>query len=270
MVGLDRRGCFACVLLGASLGCVAQPLMAQVIGPEPVTGPAQRPPHPFYRGPEGVEVSLGAFAQLTGSRNSGSTNVVGNAIQSQQISQSASPSAGLLATVRQSFGPLVGYSINIGFTRFVENYTNGASSTLNVPPYTNTSASFSRGSISTNAFELTGAYVVHAPTRRNFTPFAQLGGGFLTFLPTPTDQPVSYVYRGTGLAGLGVSFRLGPRVELRAEERVLFFKSPDFRYGEGATSVSGPPVPVTSRYTVAQEPTLSLSYRFGGPKPGMQ
>ena len=234
-----------------------------------VAEPALPAPHPFYRGSEGVELSLGGFAQLTASRNPGTTVTDGTFTTSQQISQSASPSAGVLATVHQSFGPLAGYNINVGFTRFVENYTSGTVQSLTGPPYTVTSARFSRGSISTNAFELTGAYFVHAPTRRNFTPFAQLGGGFLTFLPTPTNQPVSYTYRPAGLAGLGVSYRLGPRLDLRVEERVLFFKSPDFRYGAGGQG-NAPPVPVSSRYTVTQEPTLSLSYRFGGPNRGMQ
>ena len=136
-------------------------------------------------------------------------------------------------------------------------------------------ANFARGSIGTNAVELTGSYLVHA-RRGRYTPFAQLGGGMLVFVPTSSIQPVSYVYRGTGLFGVGLSYRVSERVELRAEYRGLFFKSPDFRYGQsgvlGSGSGSGAmaQVPVTDRYTVDQEPTLSVTYRFGGPKHGLQ
>ena len=232
-----------------------------------VAARAQKAPKPnwYARGSEGVELSAGTFAQVTGSRNPGSTTDTGGAILSQQMSQSTTPSVGVLLSERQSFGPWLGYTANVGYTRFTENYTSGV---VQTSASGTDFASFARGSIGTNAVELTGSYLVHA-RRGRYTPFAQLGGGMLVFVPTPSTQPVSYVYRGTGLFGVGLSYRLNPRVELRAEYRGLFFKSPDFRYGKSGV-VPIPPVPVTQRYTVAQEPTLSITYRFGGPKHGLQ
>ena len=222
-------------------------------------------PSRYARGSEGVELSVGTFAQVTGSRNPGSTTSTGSSVVSEQMSQSTTPSVGVLLSVRQSFGPWLGYTANAGYTRFTENYTSGVVQTSpSAPPF----ASFARGSIGTHAVELTGSYLVHA-RRGRYTPFAQLGGGMLVFVPTATNQPVSYVYRGTGLFGVGLSYRVTPRVELRAEYRGLFFKSPDFRYGQGG-AVPDPAVPVTQRYTVTQEPTLSLTYRMGGPKHGLQ
>ena len=140
--------------------------------------------------------------------------------------------------------------------------------TASSAPFGIVSATFARGSIATNAVELTGSYLVHA-RRGRYTPFAQLGGGMLVFVPDAPTQPVSYVYRGAGLFGVGLSYRVKERVELRAEYRGLFYKSPGFRYGQTGT-LAGPPVPVSERYTVGQEPTLSVTYRFGGPKHGMQ
>ena len=229
---------------------------------------AVRRPSPFVRASEGVEFSVGTFAQVTGSRNPGSTTNDGTDTVSQQVSQSATPSPGVLGSVRQSFGPWLGYTANVGYTRFTENYTSGTVVASVTPPFGVLSQTFARGSIGTNAVELTGSYLVHA-RRGRYTPFVQLGGGMVVFVPTPTTQPVSYVYRGTGLFGVGLSYRVNPRVELRAEYRGLFFKSPDFRYGQGG-AVPSAPIPVTQRYTVTQEPTLSITYRFGGPKHGLQ
>ena len=228
-------------------------------------------PRRVYRGSEGVDLSIGSFAQLVSSRNPGSSTVNGIYLDVQQQSQSATPAAGVLATVHQSFGPLLGYNVNFGYARFTENYTSGFSRSLNSPPYTTTISSFERGSIGTNAYELTGAYVVHGPKGRSrFVPFAQLGGGFLVFLPTPSTQPVSYVYRGAGVAGAGVNFRISEHLSFRAEERALYFKSPGFRYGAASHVAStDPPIPVTERYTVAQQPTFSIVYTLGH-KHGLQ
>ena len=225
-------------------------------------------PGAYVRDSEGVELSLGTFAQVTGSRNPGTTTDDGTETVSRQMSQSATPSAGVLGSVRQSFGPWLGYTANVGYTRFTENYTSGEVITASSAPFGVEGASFARGSILTNAVELTGSYLVHA-RRGRYTPFAQLGGGMLAFIPDAPGQPVSYVYRGTGLFGVGLSYRVDARVELRAEYRGLFYKSPGFRYGQTGAAV-GPAVPVSERYTVGQEPTLSVTYRFGGPKHGMQ
>lgn len=260
---------------GAALvvGLCAAHLAAQTVPVDPVLPDApgsretmtmQQTPRRVYRGSEGVDISLGSFAQLVSSRNPGSTVVNGPYLDITQQSQSATPAAGVLATIHQSFGPLLGYNVNFGYARFTENYTSGASRSLNSSPYTPIYTSFTRGSIGTNAYELTGSYVVHGPRGRSrFVPFAQLGGGFLVFLPTPSTEPVSYVYRGTGIAGAGVNFRLSDHLSLRAEERALYFKSPGFRYGGGSSVNTNPPIPVTERYTVAQQPTFSIVYTLG-------
>ena len=77
----------------------------------------------------------------------------------------------------------------------------------------------------------------------------------------PTDKPFQGFnsYRAAVIFGAGVDYRLSDHLGLRAEYRGLFYKNPDF-----AAVISL--VPVSKQFTVTNEPTVSLTYRFGSRK----
>jgi hypothetical protein len=94
-----------------------QPALAQTIGPPP----AKR------RFTPSTDFSLGVFGQLTPVRTPISTTPGFPGVEIVQTTQGASPSAGVLATVHQSFKPWLGYNVNFGYSRFPE-------TTLSVAP----------------------------------------------------------------------------------------------------------------------------------------
>jgi opacity protein-like surface antigen len=205
-----------------------------------------------------VDLSLGIAGQLTLTRTPTDIRQPSIGEYTSQTTQGTSPSAGVLGTFHQAFKPWLGYSVNLGYSRFAENYSSGfafvptANSPL--PPV----SSFSRGSIQTNMYETTIAYVVEGPKAKRFSTFAQIGGGGLWFLPTQNPAPHSEQVRLAMVFGVGMNYKLSNHFGLRAEYRGLFFKSPDFK------SVSS--VPVTKLFTVSSQPTVSLVYTFGGAK----
>ena len=196
---------------------------------------------------------VGATAQLTTTRTA-------NQLDSQYI-QGTTPSAGFLATFNQQIRPLVGYNINFGYTRLTENYERN-NGTFN-PTTGVTSGIYSRGSIPTNMFEISSAYVVkrHQLGSR-FQPFADGGGGVLIFSPTTAPFQGNPSYRAAFLFGGGVDYKLSANLGLRAEYRGLLYKYPDF----GAVTSA---VPVSKFFTVTSEPTISIHYSFGH-RGGMQ
>ncbi len=96
------------------------------------------------------------------------------ATSTTQRTQGTSPSTGVLGTLHQSFRPWLGHNVNLGYTRFSENYSYGSA----VVPSNNStvvrpSSSFSQGTIGTNMYELTIAYVVDGPRNKRFSTFGQ-------------------------------------------------------------------------------------------------
>lgn len=136
-----------------------------------------------------MDISLGVFPQLTGTRtvNQGyGVNI-----------QGTSPSAGVLGSFHQQFRPLLGYDFNVGYTRLAENYEGNSSGV--VSPNGVTSGTYSRGSIGSNVYELSAAYVARAPdVAKRLQPFAQGGGGVLIFQPTTKAIPGSGQLSGCG------------------------------------------------------------------------
>ncbi len=199
-----------------------------------------------------MDFSLGVAAQLTGTRF----------INGHAQSNGATPTAVLLTSFHEQFKPLVGYNVNFGYTKMTENYTEGTvgfnptSPSFTAPIF---GSSVAGGSIPTNTYEISSAYVIRGagPTKR-FRTFAQVGGGVLIFAPTVTPYQGYNSYRAAGLFGAGVEYAVTRRLGLKAEYRGLFYKNPDF----GA--ITGP-VPTNKLFTVTNEPTLSLTYRLGGP-----
>lgn len=218
--------------------------------------PADGAHTPKVKSSSTIDVSLGMFGQLTPARTPTETSAFLNGTAYNETVQRTSPSAGVLATIHQSFRPWLGYNVNFGYSRFSEQYSQGLYFPNPSQP-TNPISTFTYGAIGTNMYELTGASVVQGPRRKRLDTFFQLGGGVLTFLPTQDPSPYAVQTRPTMLFGVGLNWKLSQSWGLRAEYRGLFLKNPDF-HGEGESSV-----PITKLFTVTNEPTISIVYRFG-------
>lgn len=204
-----------------------------------------------------IDFSLGALGQLTPARTPTAVSYDAGTLTIQSI-QGTSSSAGVLGAIHQSFKPWLGYGVNFGYSRFSEEYAQGI---YFVPdptlfPTENPTSSFSRGSIGTSMYELTGSYLIQGLRTGHVEWFAQLGGGVLTFLPTKNPSVLSVQFRPAMVFGSGMNYKLSKHWALRAEYRGLFYKNPDFN---GANDE----VPTVKLYTITSEPTISIVYRFG-------
>jgi opacity protein-like surface antigen len=218
---------------------------------------SQKPSDKKFTG--GMDVSLGAFGQLTGTRTPVITNQFSFGVSTAQKTQGTTPSAGVLGTLHQSFRPWLGYNVNLGYTRFSENYSYGSAFLPSKDSTFKPFSSFSQGAIGTNMYELTIAYVVDGPRNKRFSTFGQFGGGGLFFLPTQSNSPASQQTRPAMVFGVGMNYKLTNHLDVRAEYRGLFYKNPDFAYYVGN-------FPITKLFTVTNTPAVSLVYRFGRAK----
>ena len=219
------------------------------VGPQQGASPPRR--KVFLYDTERLDISLGVFPQFTGTRTVEQTTN-GNFGQTiiNETTQGTTPSAGVLGTFHQQLTPWIGYDVNLGYTRLAENYfsSNGSSGTGT--------------SIGTNTYETTVGLVAKGPVSyHRMQTFIQGGGGVLSFLPDRKEAPVSVQFRPTVLFGAGLDLRLSNHFGLRMEYRGLFYKNPDFR---------NPNIVQTKLFTVTNEPTVSLIYRFGAHRHGMQ
>lgn len=125
---------------------------------------AAQTPQPTQRrdAMSGMDVSVGIFGQLTQARTPITSQQFSNGLFTMQASQSASPSAGVLGTFHQQFTRWWGYNVNIGYTRFAENYSYGTVFTPSATSIAPTST-FTRGSIGTSVVETTVAMAVQGP-----------------------------------------------------------------------------------------------------------
>jgi hypothetical protein len=207
--------------------------------------PAGRAQGFFRYDADKIDLSLGVFAQLTGTRTT--TTTIGPSYQ--QNTAGATPSAGFLAVFHQQFRGWAGYDVNAGYSRTVYNYTAAAA--------TGTVSSFTHAAVGTNMYELSVAYVAKAPaSTHHLQTFAQGGGGVLAFLPTEKLFPGAVNFRAAALFGAGADYRLSDHLGLRVEYRGLFFKTPDFVHYSSA-------YPTSKLFTVSSQPVVSLIYRFG-------
>ncbi len=194
-----------------------------------------------------MNLTIGATAQLTATRTA---NQYGS-----QFIQGTTPTLGLLAGFHHQIKPLEGYNVNFGYTRLTENYqrNNGITN----PATGVTSGTYTRGSVPTDVYEVSGMYVVKRPqVGRQYQPFAEAGGGAVIFAPTTTPFRGHTSVRAAFVFGGGVEYRIGYHLGVRAEYRGLMYKYPDF--GDVTTQV-----PVSKFFTVTSEPAVSLMYRFG-------
>ncbi len=205
-----------------------------------------------------IDFSLGIFGQFTLARTPTEIVPFRNGTAYDQTVQGASSSAGVLATFHQSFRPWLGYNVNFGYSRFSEQYSQGMYFPNPSQP-TNPISSFAYGSIGEDMYELTGASVVQGPRTKRVETFFQLGGGALSFLPTQNPSPYWVEFRPVMVFGTGINYRVSKHWGLRAEYRGLFYKTPSFDGIRGADT----DVPTVKLYTITNEPTISLVYRFG-------
>jgi hypothetical protein len=243
----------ALLILGATLLTaltLAQPT-TQRIPCQPVASNPGRPPtpcstrHRTTKRPTETSISLGAFPQLTATRIVTSPNAF--------TTESLSPSAGVLGTVRQSFSPWLGYSVNMGYTRATEHATDNAGF-----PLSNNSSNLT---LPANVYELSLSYLAEKHLTSRLSTFADVGAGMLAFLPEHRGSPATDLalygvfsppvnYRPLGVAAFGIDYCLTPSLSLRAEYRGQLYKFADY----------GNALP---RYlTLTSEPTLSLVYNF--------
>lgn len=203
-----------------------------------------------------MDVSISIFGQLTQARTPTTSQQYSNGLFITQKSQSASPSAGVVGTFHQQFTRWLGYNVNVGYTRFTENYSYVNAYIPSASPSTASSSSFTRGSIGTNVVETTIAMVAQGPRTRHFTTFAQFGGGGLFFVPFTQSDKYNSQVRPAMVFGVGMNYRLTDHFGVRAEYRGLFYKSPDF-------AADLYPAPVTRLFTVTNQPDIGLTYTFG-------
>lgn len=202
--------------------------------------PSAPAPQPATHSAHHLETSLsvGGFSQLTTTR----LTYPGNTFHTESIT----PSAGLLATFRQSFKPWLGYSVNFGYTRASEHNTSNAT--------TGTTGVLSNRIIQANMYELSFSYVAQKHITPHLTGFADIGGGMISFQSINTGVKSNITnYRPEGVGGVGVDYSLTNHLGLRAEYRGQLYKFADYGGQFGR------------EYTVTSEPTLSLTYNFGKP-----
>jgi opacity protein-like surface antigen len=207
-----------------------------------------------------MDVSVSIFGQLTQARTPTTSQPYSNGLFATQKSQSASPSAGVVGTFHQQFSRWLGYNVNVGYTRFTENYSYVNAYIPSAPPSTASGSAFTRGSIGTNVVETTIAMVTQGPRTRRLTTFAQFGGGGLFFVPFTQPDTYNSQVRPAMIFGVGMNYRLSEHLGIRAEYRGLFYKSPDF-------AADLYPGPVPRLFTVTNQPVIGLTYTFGGRRP---
>lgn len=208
---------------------------------------------PLSRAPQAITLkrpvetsfSVGAFGALTAARIRESSSAL--------ITQSLAPSAGVLATFRQSFRPWLGYSVNFGYTRANYRYTAAAPA-----PFPGTTVATY---IPNHVYETSVSYIAQKHLTNRLTVFGEAGAGAIAFASINRDirssPPNFYLtyrnnnFRPEGITGFGFDYRMGHGLGLRAEYRGLFVKYPDYASGSIRPT------------TISSQPAVSLTYTFG-------
>ena len=197
-----------------------------------------------------TSISLGTFAQLTPTRIDGTAT-------SLFTTNGISPTPGIIGTFRQQFRPWFGYSVNMGYTRVTERFTQYSNTSLTENDYD--------VKLNSNMYELSLSYVASKRLTRHMSGFAEAGAGVLAFLPVVPASRVSNYYEGLQnslyfantqfvpetVGGLGFHWHLANSFGLRAEYRGLIYKNTPFGYT------------LHKATTLSSEPTVSLTYSFG-------
>jgi len=143
--------------------------------------------------------------------------------QGESITQFASNTTGLLATIHYPIKPYFGLEMNYGYGRYAENYEGPG--VANFLP-----ANTTNFKVQTKVTEYTLGYLVTPPHPIfGMQPFASVGVGTQAFRPTafggqeePEKARMTYYY------SLGVHKELNPHFGFQLGFRQLFFLAPDF------------------------------------------
>lgn len=179
------------------------------------------------------------FGNITAGRTSSYTSVFGTS----QITQTATPAVGALASFRQQFRPWLGYRLTTTYFSPSFNYFNG----LNI-----------RHQI----YEVSATYVAQGPHHRRLTTSVEAGASVLNFhyrddYISPTPATTYSTYRAAAVVGVGAEYAISKHWGLRAEYRALAYRPP-YVANPGDTSIT----PTTS-LTFSSNPIVGITYRFG-------
>ncbi|MDE3105745.1 MAG: hypothetical protein KGK08_11260, partial [Acidobacteriota bacterium] len=153
-----------------------------------------------------IDFAIDGVGQLT--KSVSGTNYV-----QQPLTQKASTTTGLVATLRYTRSPLVGLEGNFGYARYTENFSQ-----------------YVIGGAQTKANEYTLGWLFHTPQAFGLKPFVSAGAGTIAFKPTPNggqglpEKARMAYYYSAGVDDMLLSNHFGVRVLVRQ----VFFKAPDF------------------------------------------
>jgi len=187
-----------------------------------------------------IATSIPAFSQEETPvyKNEASVQAFGSFVdntRSNGINQSATNSAGVLASYRFFFTQHQGVELNYGYTLNTQNYG------LESGPV----------GVKTYSHEVSGDYVLRFPLR-HWSPFLLAGAGGLVFDPN-NFAGASMQARPAFVYGGGADFNLSKRVFVRAEYRGLFYNSPTYDF----PGLSG-----LDRISHRAEPSVGFGFRF--------
>lgn len=156
------------------------------------------------------------------------------------LAQSASASAGVLASFRYSPSRFATFEFNYGHARDTQYFTNAGV----------------QSSVHTGVHEVTGAYVLTLPWRTTrIRPFALVGAGIMQFNPINSGTSVPGAQSQTKPAvlwGAGVNYDLSRHFSFRLQYRGLFYVGPNFNL----VSLK------TDRWQPTSQPSFGIVYRF--------
>lgn len=156
------------------------------------------------------------------------------------LAQSASASAGVLASFRYSPSRFATFEFNYGHARDTQYFTNAGV----------------QSSVHTGVHEVTGAYVLNLHWRTTrIQPFALMGAGIMQFNPINSGTSVPGAQSQTKPAvlwGAGVNYDLSRHFSFRLQYRGLFYAGPNFNL----VSLK------TDRWQPMSQPSFGIVYRF--------
>jgi opacity protein-like surface antigen len=183
-----------------------------------------------------TDVALSIYGAFNGSTN-------GNGTQ-----QSPSNSAGGMLELRHINHPWMGFDVTYAYNRANQAY----SGTAVLPsPCPSSGCTINSATVSANAHELTGDYLVSVKLS-NLRPFALGGLGVLLNEPVSGQNNTSSSTKPVFVYGAGLDWGLIPHIGLRLQYRGNVYKAPDLT--KVYTS--------TGAFTHSSEPMLGAYFRF--------